>query len=111
LFVGLPERDRNKVEEGVDERRVHVDNVGASFLGQAVRRFDGSAGVRVDGTGIIGHVVGLGGEGIVTIRICLCAGVVCVERVVDGDVQQVHLLGDGQFVRLRTFAHVLEQIV
>ena len=111
LFVGLPERDRNKVEEGVNERRVHVDDVIASFLGHAVRCFDGSTGVRVDGTGIIGHVVGLGGEGIVAIGIRLRAGVVCVECVVDGKVQQFHLLGDGRFVRLRTFAHVLEQIV
>ena len=86
LFVGLPERDRNKAEEGVNERRVHVDDVVASFLGHAVRRFDGSAGVRIGGTGIIGHVVGLGGEGIVAIGIRLCAGVMCVECVVNGDV-------------------------
>ena len=36
LFVGLPERDRNKVEEGVNERRVHVDNVVAHVLEQIV---------------------------------------------------------------------------
>jgi hypothetical protein len=36
---------------------------------------------------------------------------VCVECVVNGDVEQVHPHGDGRFVRLSTFAHVLEQIV
>ena len=81
LFVGLPERDRNKVEEGVDERRVHVDDAVALFLGQAVRRFDGSAGVHVDGTGIIGHIGGLREERIVVVGIRFHVGVVRVECV------------------------------
>jgi len=53
LFLELPERDRNKVEEGINERRVHVDDIVASFLGQAVRCFDGRADVCVGSTGII----------------------------------------------------------
>ncbi len=76
----------DKVKEGVNEHRVHVADVVASFLGHAVRRFDGSTGVRVNGTGIIGHVVRLGGVGIVAIGIRLCAGVMCIECVVNGDV-------------------------
>ncbi len=49
-------------------------------------RLDGSAGVRIDGTGVVGHISGFVGEGIVVIGIRLAAGVVCIKCVIDGDI-------------------------
>ena len=63
LLVGLLESDGNEVEEGIDERRVHVDDVIASLLGQTVRRFDGGALVCINGPGVVGHTLGSGGKG------------------------------------------------
>ena len=74
LFVQLFEGDRNKVEEDINEGRVHVDDVVLPFVGHGVRGFDSVTFVRVNGTCIIWDIVNLGGEGIVFDGICLTAG-------------------------------------
>ena len=101
----------NKVQEGIDEGLVHVDDVVLLFEDHGVRGFDSSAVVRVNGASIIEDIVDFGGERIVVDGICLTAGIVRLEGGVDGSIKEVHFLGDGRFVRLGTFAHVLEQIV
>ena len=84
--VGLFKHHRNEVKEGNNERRVHVDDIVATFLGHGVRRLDGSAGARVDGTGVVGHISDFVGEGIVVIGIRLAAGVVRIKCVINGDI-------------------------
>ena len=86
LLVGLLEGDRNEVQKGVDERRVHVDDVVATFHGHGVRGLDVQAGVRVGGAGVVGYIGWFGGEGIVGNGIGLAAGVVRVEGGIDRDI-------------------------
>ena len=66
--------------------RIHVDDIVATFLGHDVRRLDGSVGVCVDGTGVVGHIVRFVGEGIIGVGIRLAAGVVCIKCVIDGNI-------------------------
>jgi hypothetical protein len=86
LLVRLFKRHRNEVEEGVNECRIHVDDIIATFLGHGVRRLDGSAGVCVDGTSVVRHIVGFVGEGLIGVGIRLAAGVVCIKCVIDGNI-------------------------
>ena len=95
LFVRLFEEDGNKVEEGVDEGRVHFDDVVSPFVGHGMGGFDSGAVVQVNGACIIWDISHFGGERIVLDGICLIAGIVCVEGGVDGIIKEVYFLGDG----------------
>ncbi len=86
LLIGLLEGNGDEVQKSIDEGRVHVDNVIATFLGHGVHGLGSGAGVRVDGTGVIGHIIDIGGEGIVGRGISLTAGIVCIEGWVNGDI-------------------------
>ena len=86
LLVRLLKRHGNEVEEGVNECCVHVDDIIATFLGHGMRRLDGSAGVRVYGTGVVGHISGFVGEGIVVNGIRLAATVVRIKCVINGNI-------------------------
>ncbi len=67
--------------------------------------------IQVNGAGIVRHVGDIGGEGITINGVSLIACIMFVEVGVDRDIQQVHFLGDGGFVHLGTFAHVLQEII
>jgi hypothetical protein len=103
--------NEDQIKERVDERGVHVDNIVALLQRHPVGALLSSAIVRVNGAGIVGHVGDNSGEGITINRVSLVACIMFVEVGVDRNIQQVHLLGDGGFVHLGTFAHVLQEIV
>ncbi len=86
LLVRLFKHHGNKVKEGVNECRIHVDEIVATFFGHGVRCLDGSTGVRVDGTSVDGHIAGFVGEGIIGVGVRLAAGVVCIKCVNDGNI-------------------------
>jgi hypothetical protein len=56
----------------------------------------------------IEYFINVIGERIIVGRVCFTGGVVYVEARVHCDIEQIHLLGDGRLVCLRTFADVLE---
>ncbi len=111
LLICLFEGIGYQIKERVDERGVHVDNVIALLQCHPMGALPGGVIVRVNGAGIVGHVRDIGGEGMTINRVSLVACIMFVEVGVDRDIQQVHLLGDGGFVHLGTFAHVLQEIV
>jgi hypothetical protein len=111
LLVCLFEDNRDQIKEHVDEHGVHVDNVVVLLQRHPMGALPGGTIVRVDGAGIVGHVGDISGEGITINRVSLVACIMFVEVGVDRDIQQVHLLGDGGFVHLGAFAHVLQEIV
>jgi hypothetical protein len=101
----------DQIEEHVDECGVHDDNVIALLQRHSMGALSSGMIVRVDGAGIVRHVRDNSGEGIKINVVRLVACIMFVEVRVDHNIQQVHLLGDGGFVRLGAFAHVLQEIV
>jgi hypothetical protein len=102
LLVGLFEGNRDKVKESVVEGGVHVDNVVALLECHAVGDFDVDAIVGVHAFTVVGYIHDFGRKRVVCIRVCLATGVVAVEGRIDGNVQEIHLFGDGGLVCLGT---------
>ncbi len=111
LLVCLFEGNGDQIKEHLNECIVHVDNVAAFLQRHPVGALPGGAIVQVDGADIVRHVGDIGGEGITINWVSLVACIMFVEVGVDRDMQQVHLLGDGGFVSLGAFAHVLQEII
>ncbi len=73
--------------------------------------FDVGAIIGVDASTVVGYIRDFGRKRVVRIGVCLTAGVVAVEGGIDGNVQEIHLFGDGGLVCLGTLAQVLKEIV
>jgi hypothetical protein len=104
LLVGLFEGNRDEVKESIDEGRVHVDDVVASLECHAVGDFDLGAIVGVGKSTILGYIRNFGRKRVVRIGVCLPTGVVAIEEGINGNVQEIHLFGDGGLVCLGTLA-------
>jgi hypothetical protein len=111
LLVGLLEGNRDKVEESITEGRVHVDDVIALLECHAVGDFDIGTIIGVGASTVVGYIRDFGRKRVVRIGVCLAAGVVAIEGGVNGNVQEIHLFGDGGLVCLGTLAQVLKEIV
>ncbi len=96
------ESNQDKVEESVDEGRVHVDDVIALLVCHAVGDFEVGAIVGVGASTVVGYIRDFKRKRIVCIGVCLAARVVAVEGGVDCNVQENHLFGDGGLVCLGT---------
>jgi hypothetical protein len=107
LFEGY----QDKVEESIDEGGVHVDDIVALLECHAMGDFDISAIVGVGASTVVGHICDFRGERIVCIGVCLASGKVALEGGINGNIQEIHLIGDGGLVCLCTFAQVLKEIV
>jgi hypothetical protein len=107
LFEGY----RDKVKESVDEGGVHVDEVVVLLECHAMGDFDIGAIVGVGASTVVGCIHDFERKRIVCIGLCLAARIVAVEGGIDGNVQEIHLLGDGGLVCLGTLAQVLKEIV
>ncbi len=103
---------RDKVKESVDEGRVHVDDVVALLECHAVGDFDIGAIVGVGAFTEVGYICNFKRKRIVRIGVwvCLAAGTVAIEGGINGNIQEIHLLGDGGLVSLGTLAQVLKEI-
>ncbi len=73
--------------------------------------FNVGAIVVVGASTVAGYICNFRRKRIVRIGVCLAAGIVAVEGGINGNVQDIHLLGDGGRVCLGTFAKVLKVIV
>ncbi len=90
--MGLLEGERNEIEKGINEGRIHIDDVILFLEGHAMGDFEGVL-YGVGKTGEVGNIGAvLVGEGIVIVWVRLTAVVVSVERGVNCNVQKVHLL-------------------
>ncbi len=97
------ESNWDKVEESVDEGGVHVDDVFASLECCAVGDFDIGTILGVGVSTVVGRIRNFRGKWVVRIGVCLAAGIVSIEGGIDGNVQEIHLLGyGGTFV----FGHI-----
>ncbi len=101
----------DEVEESINEGRVHVDDVVALLECHAIGDFDIGAIIGVGAPTVVGYICNFKGKCIVCIGVCLAAGIVSVEGGIDGNIQEIHLFGDGGLVCLDTFAQVLKDIV
>jgi hypothetical protein len=104
LLLELFEGNRDEVKESVDEGRFHVDDFVALLECHAVGDFDVGAIVAVGTSTVVGYIHNFERKRIVRIRVCLAAGVVAIEDGIDGNVQEIHLFGDGGLVCLGTLA-------
>jgi hypothetical protein len=111
LFVRLFEDDRDKVKESVEEGGVYFDDVVALLECLTVVDFEVGVIVGLGTSTVVGYIRNFNRKRIVPIGVCLTAGIVAVEGGIDGNVQEIHLLGDGGFVCLCTLAQVLQEIV
>jgi hypothetical protein len=111
LPVGLFEGIRDKVKESINEGRVHVDDVIALLECHAVGDFDVGTIVSVGASTVVGYIQDFSRKRVVRIGVYLTAGVVAVEAGINGNVQEIHLFGDGGLVCLGTLAQVLKEIV
>ncbi len=68
--------------------------------------FDAGVIVGVSTSPVIGYIRDFRGGRIVRIGVCLAAKIVAVEGGINGNVQKIHLLGEGGLVCLGTFAQV-----
>jgi hypothetical protein len=100
----LFESNRDEVKESVNEGGVHVDDVVASLECHAMGDFDVGAIIGVGASTVVGYIHDFGRKRVVCIGVCLAAGVVAVEGGIDGNVQEIHLFGDGGLVCLGTLA-------
>ncbi len=105
------EGNRDKVEESVNEGGAHVDDVVALLECHAVGDFDVGAIVGVGASTVVGYIRNFGRKRVVCIGVCLAAGVVAVEGGISGNVQEIHLFGDGGLVHLGSLAQALKEIV
>ncbi len=110
LLVGLFEGNRDKVRESVNEGGVHVDDVVVLLECHAVGNFDIGTIVGVGASTVVGYIRNFGRTRVVCIGVCLAARVVAAEGGIDGNVQEIHLFGDGGLVCLGILAQVLKEI-
>ncbi len=73
--------------------------------------FDIGTIVGVSASSVVGYIGNFGRKRVVCIGVCLATGVVAVEGGIDGNVQEIHLFGDGGLVCLGTLAQVPKEIV
>jgi hypothetical protein len=111
LLIGLFEGNWDKVKEKVNEGGVHVDDVVALLECHAVGDFDVGTIVGAGASTVVGYIRNFVRKRVVRIGVCLAAGVVAVEGGIDGNVQKIHLFGDGGLVCLGTLSQVLKEIV
>jgi hypothetical protein len=104
LLIGLFEGNQDEVKESVDEGGVHVDEVLALLEYHAVGDFDVGAIVGVSASTVVGYIRDFGRKRVVHIGVCLTTGVVALEGGINGNVQEIHLFGDGGLVCLGTLA-------
>jgi hypothetical protein len=107
LFEGY----QANIKESINEGGVHVDEVIALLECHTMGDFDAGATVGAGASTVVGYIHNFKGKRIVHIGLCLAAKIVAVEGGIDGNVQEIHLLGDGGLVCLDTFAQVLKEIV
>jgi hypothetical protein len=93
LFVQLFEGNWDKVEESINEGRVHVDDIVALLECHAVGDFDIGMIVGVGASTVVRHIRDFRGKWVVRIRVCLAAGMVAVEGGISGNVWEIHLFG------------------
>ena len=77
----------------------------------AVGDFDIGVIIDVSASTVVGYIHDFGRKRVVHIRVCFATGVVAIEGGIDGNVQEIHLFGDGGLVCLGTLAQVLKEIV
>ncbi len=105
------EGNQDKVKESVNDGGVHVDDVVALLECHAMGDFDIGTIIGVGASTVVGYIRDFKRNRIVRIRVCLAAGVVAIEGGIDGNVQEIHLFGDGGLVCLGTLAYVLKEII
>ncbi len=98
------EGNRDKVEESVNEGGVHVDDVVALLECHAMGNYDVGAIVGANASTVVGYTHDFERKRIVCIGVCLAAGVVAIEGGIDGNIQEIHLFGDGGIMCLGTLA-------
>ncbi len=98
------EGNRDEVKESVNEGGVHVDDVVALLECHAVGDFDVGAIVGVGASTVVGYIPNFKRKRIVHIGVPLAAGVVAIEGGIDGNIQEIHLFGDGGLECLGTLA-------
>jgi hypothetical protein len=103
LLIGLFEGNQNKVEKSVDGGRVHVDDVVALLDCRAMGDFDVGVILGVNTSTVVGYIHDFGRKRVVCIVVCLATGVVAVEGGIDGNVQEIHLFGDGGLAHLHKY--------
>ncbi len=73
--------------------------------------FDIGVIVGLGASTVVGYIRDFERKRIVHIGVCLAARIVAVEGGIDGNVQEIHLLGDGGLVCLGKLALVPKEIV
>ncbi len=111
LLVRLLEGNWDKVKESDNEGIVHVDDGVALLECHAVGDFDVRTIIGVGASTVVGYIRNFGRKRVVCIGVCLAARVVAIEGGIDGNVQEIHLFGNGGLVCLGTLAQILEEIV
>ncbi len=111
LFERLFEGYQDKVKESVDEGRVCVDDIVALHECHAMGDFNVGTIIGVSASTVVGYICNFRGKRIVRIWVCLATKIVAVECGINGNVQEIHLLGDGGLLCLGTFSQVLKEIV
>jgi hypothetical protein len=104
LLVGLFEGNQDEVKESIGEGGVYVDDAVALLECHAMGDFDIDAIIGVGVSTVVGYIHNFERKRIVRIEVCLAAGVVAIAGGINGNVQEIHLFGDGRLVCLGTLA-------